>query len=62
MNIHAPLNHKTEFPSWEFTGKRFTNKYGTWIRAKHKTWQLTYYYNFESNLFTKNKDSIAVIF
>ena len=50
MNIHRPSNAKSDWPNFEFIGKRKTAKGYTWIRAKLCKWRIKYIYNFEKNL------------
>ena len=61
MNIHAPINSKTLFPSWDFIGKRLNGKNGPWIRAKHRILGLTYFYYFNKDIFCKTRESIKLI-
>lgn len=45
MNKHAPK--KPKFVSWEFRGKPFKRNGYTWLRAKHRTTNWSWFYCFE---------------
>ena len=49
MNIHAPPNALTKFPSWDFRGVPFMRNGKKWIRAKSRLFYYTWYYCFDDD-------------
>ena len=50
MNVHAPDKKiQDDFKCLEWRGKRFTKNGKTYIRGKHKTAGITFYYSFQDN-------------
>ncbi len=49
MNIHQPNDPTGFWRGFEFRGKRWTKGGFTWVRAKYKVLNVTWYYCFEEN-------------
>jgi hypothetical protein len=45
--MYAPSNAKTKHISWEFRGKPFQKNGKLYIRAKHRTLNVVWWYSFE---------------
>jgi hypothetical protein len=50
MNIYAPPKEvRDQFVCFDWIGRRWTKNGKTYIRAKHRTLHVTFYYCFEDN-------------
>jgi hypothetical protein len=62
MNIHAPPRAKEEWPGFEFRGRRRRLEGFTWIKARHRTGHINYFYCFEKNVFTSYDRDLSPLY
>jgi hypothetical protein len=49
MNSHAPENAKIKHVSWEFRGVPFIRNGKKYLKARHRTLNMEWYYSFEDD-------------
>lgn len=49
MNVYAPKNALTKFPAWDFRGRKFKRNGKTWIKAKSRVFNSSWFYCFEDD-------------